>query len=1595
MASRRSDAGGRGGAGGFNYQHRVSAWSAAQILAGPGAAPVTALWTSHLVRLDCETGEPVDDVKLRPAVGPPVCLQAKRTLSLGAGPTSDLAGVATQFVRHHLDEGRREDRLALVVGPGSSGRIREDLRRFLDAVRSAPPDVPIGDLTLPQHVHEAGRVWRAHVETAWLEEVGADAGPEELRRFLSVVWVWPLDVEPDGPDERAARELLRSQVVLNPNDGDVAWVTLLEASAREASRAGGADRQALRQTLRSVGTPLRGGVEYDADIDRLRQLSEGNLANLDAFAALPFPSAPYYLDREVLGALAPLAGETSLLVTGEPGAGKTVAVHGLARQLVAEGIPVVFLPVGSLSATSLGALRQELGLSHDLVEVIAEGPPGVLIIDALDAARTEAQAKMARHLILAVSRSCPDWKVVASVRRWDLLHDRELQALFPVSTAYPASLDQADPLFAQVQHLNVPLLSDDELSELSGRAPSLAQILLVGGDDARELLSNFFNLRLACELLAAGVNPSELGALRTQIQLLDRYWDARVGSGRGWMGRTEIARRGCEAMLAARDMKFPRAAVLANDAAAENALEELLGRQVLVEVLSLAGLPPPLLRFAHHVLSDYAVAVVLVADLMNRVRADPDLVVFARPSLDILANKLWDADRGQFWELSLSLSADSALPRLVSIPFAEVAARRARVAEDLGGLVDPLWSQETREPAVGLLAHIGAALNVIRQGDPGASRQPWAALTERLAERPEMAEGPLRAILDDLVRFGPPLEGLDLQQCGYAARALLEYQWQTASPQDPTVRLPLEATVATVGSDPVATETLLRRAIEPAQLSERGFQDLPWIADGVPTLVPLLPAFVEDLYVAVLSHDEQSADQTALGTGRILALTSTRRQDFEMAQWRLVQFFPAFLQEAPRHALRTVERLAEIKHAATRSLDVQVAGRDVHVLLDNSHHWDSRTFARGKDLQDLLAFLEVHVTALAQDQPAAVRTFLDLVIDECRHAAIWRRVLAAAAHLPEAFGDTLDALWTDRSIFSADEFESPAAAGLAARHGVVLPADRGPFEAVVLEFRPQDTNDGSTDWRLKNYSYEELVARLDLDAIVDSELRAARERSAGQDSASASDPWVGPRPEREDIPSSEDGQRLWVEVQRLEAFTDTYLNDPPTPDAVTEVRASVEAVDAAICGGIADLVDLVGDRRSRQAGYALAEACERWTRVAAAIPEPDRMLARRVLLRASGDPAPTSRPDDGGSVKWGPRTAAARGLVQLLRGTDEDKEVMEALEQLVADEVAFVRAQVLNYLPGAYRRHRDWSRRLVLKRADNDPDDFVQRTVASLASAIGGIDRETAVELLRRLAPRLVPSEETDSAFEACAEVAGLLWVWTGEIEFKDVLDGLLYPQQDCTQPTCALMHEVRASGAFLVPDAAVRQRAFSLVESLAREPLGRLQDFPSGDVSDEVTIERWKRATKVLDAVAKQVLFASGATQDRRQGGGVGPTAEQRRFWDEARPVVGFLAKAPVPSVTHDLVKTIEFFVDADPRSALLTVHGAVTQGGRVGYYQFESLAVEAVVRVVERYLAAHRGTLQDPQCLSALRETLDAFVAAGWPKAQALAVRLGDIFR
>ncbi len=136
--SDNNTAGGAATAGGMDYQAQCTAWISAQILAAGAAALVEGLWAGPLDRVDCETGEPVDDIRMRPRTGSAVVMQCKRKVSLTTAPTGEFGKTIDQFVRQRLTSGHASDELVLVTTTETPATIRNTLRVVLERIRVLP-----------------------------------------------------------------------------------------------------------------------------------------------------------------------------------------------------------------------------------------------------------------------------------------------------------------------------------------------------------------------------------------------------------------------------------------------------------------------------------------------------------------------------------------------------------------------------------------------------------------------------------------------------------------------------------------------------------------------------------------------------------------------------------------------------------------------------------------------------------------------------------------------------------------------------------------------------------------------------------------------------------------------------------------------------------------------------------------------------------------------------------------------------------------------------------------------------------------------------------------------------------------------------------------------------------------------------------------------------------------------------------------------------------------------------------------------------------------------------------------------------------------
>lgn len=1661
--SQRSSSGGAAAAAGAEFQHRVAAYFAVTILAENDASPPLGLSAeTTLDWLRCETGLPVDDLLIGTSDGGLILVQVKRSLDLSNSEHSELAKTIDQFVRQFvlyrgksagnqpweraLDVAR--DRLTLVTSP----RSPESIRRHLSAVlRRARQPIGNSDLDIPAvnaGDERALRVLLAHLVASWQRVVGATPSDQDKRELLALIHVEILDVE-DGPAERAAKTLLRNSVLSNPDQSEAAWAVIVTTCATLATNRGGANRRVFQQALETARIRTKTPRGILADVELLRSVSRQTRESLAGRAEMQVGPDVVRIRRSSFESLKQAVENGSILIVGEPGVGKSSVILDLIQDFIVNQSDFLCLDVNQLAARTLNELHQELGLSRPVLEVLDNwqgGNPAYVVIDALDAARGEIASTMIRELINQVLSRKGRWRVVASIRKFDLRYGDEIRQLF---VGQPPT-DFVDPEFAAILHFNVPPLTDDELAQVALQSFQLGGLIDAVPTPFRELLRIPFNLNLAARLLGAGTSVRDLSPITTQLELLDRYWSSRViRADRLGDAREAVLRRATEGMVAGRALRISRAEVA--EASDSLFLGDLLSGQVLVEwQASLQARPTrSILAYSHNILFDYAASRLLLGDageeMTRRLSDDRDLSLVIRPSILFSFCRSWASDRGRelFWDLVFRVIQENRIPEIGKLIGPAVAAELASSLADLEQLCSHLeapLSTRRSEAQLGLQHLVGTLLATSSAERPltGPNSGPWCQFLERITRdlRVEYVY-PVRALVSAICDRPDGLSRSERESIGCAARRLLAFAWSLPKRDGWLAISALQAVCRTYDSDRSGSSALVRRSLQPDHLSTHGFEELPWLAREVTRLISLDAALVEEIYRAAFTFQESSDSTTTIGQSRIFGLTSNRRQDYRMGLYELAQVFPTFLEQAETCAVRALAAAIEayavgrhnMKPGAVQEQTFDFDGQVAVVRSDHSAIWDEGEAYRHDEPIKMLAALQQRLEKLSQapQEDGTLRGLVQHLVAENRLAVVWRRVLEIATSHPKTLGAIVLPLAWSMPILTS--FDTTTAAGTFLR-SVYPTCDRETRERIeravlrIPESLPGDLYKAGLHVRNR------LLGCLEREGLVTEDARRLRDELSQGEGIPPNVP-----PVRFTFSSSKYGEEEYLreqgvpidtepnrEIRGLERsvkdFADRHLNSTPNLEELSSILPHLQALHSALLAAESSGVHPL---QRVHAWDSLAAACARCARSDVERAEsPATEFVRHVLLEAAGHAVPVA--DAAGdahfdeSPSWGspaPRIRAAEGLVALARSPRlATADVLIAIDALSRDPVPAVRYQIAVYVNVLARAASTEMWTIIGRMASSEASYGVLQGLLSgplqlLASSSADRVAQLTNEIFRRISPG--PGAKAVRGF--CVSIFANLYIWRSNVMSADVVLGIASTPLTHTDDAAQLVAHLReplTHGPISPSDPiqdAVRQHALDLLDRIlrsARAALAQLEEDQKGEQFDrwpEADRESARALVKLIDHLGTEVYFASGA-YEITQAATVPHAArvsEERaeRFYREADSVLTSLAEVGIPSVTHHLLETIEVFVETDPRGVFLRV-GRVVREGRKGGYQYESQAVDLIVRLVERYLAEFRELFRDDsECRAALIEVLDEFVKAGWPSARRLAYHLEEMFR
>lgn len=1629
-------AGGRATEAGMDFQAQVGTWFAAHLLARlPVGGRLGMANTALPNELRLETGEGLDDISIGDDDGGRIDIQCKTSAGLSQSATSPLAKTIAQLVKAVTDKraaGKTIDR--------SRARavlaVAADAPRSLDTIERACRAFDMGGqwATTKAQRNKAERdaldLFELHARSAWLAHASVQPSEDDLLTIARMFRVARFSMDEGADNWREASAVLGSRIYGSPANGD-APLRDLKAIVRGLISSGApADRAGLIEALRLRGHNDVGAPNFEADLARVEVTTAAELDRLSGHTQLPLGQG-ISIQRQSDSPLSAAVSSGSLIVIGEPGAGKTGALVAMAQAQRDAGAKVVFLSVDRFPGIATTAdLQSELQLERPLSEVLRAAPgssPKMLIIDALDAARGgPAEGVFAQLIETMATPQNADWTVVASIRTFDLKNGRRFRNAISGS---PPNLDYAEASLSNVRHFQVPRLTDSDLDLAGSAEAQLGGLLAAAPQKLRDLLHNVFNLSLAAQLLADGANPDSIRSVSTQSDLIDAYEDHRlIGN-----PMRQAAAATVEQMIRRRRLAIRKVSVQ------HDRVDEVVQSGVLAE----AG---DLVNFSHHVVFDHVAGRFFLEwddqDLLiGQLGGDSSIALMLAPALRFAVERLWRGDQpGKLavWRLVADIYSTAEVDQVLANVALRTAIEGVRRPADIVGLTELISSRSAQPAMATMLSRLArfVGLSVDTAGSiPRDEAIAWAQVAEAsiLPGTRELSDA-ARFLLHMLFERGDLSDLTMAAIFGRASRALLTFAWAAAPSMQQTATSAIRFVGKSFGSDPVASRLLLDRILRDPHFSSYADREAAWLAEQIMPIARSDHDFAVEIARVLFSRDINDDSTSHFGgrPSRIMALSSNRKQDYRHSRYNLGRHVPDLLELSAYLGTRVVieSALEEIDREMPIGEDreqVSIPSRPIFDLLGREYAlnaWD-QPGGRGDSDHNALAQFVAFLRGCSAD---AFEESIGAAACGYTSPAVWARLLGVGA---ERVAQTADLLWpyaSNPTVMAHEDTVRDAARFIAAAYSSRSLEERAAFETEALR---QDLFEDEREQRWWRHVLSRFLSQVDTDLLATDAMRGLQMELAEANELTGNTPLrsfsIRSGSNRSVTRSLMAGRGVDVEhgidarmIARSEALHDLVGQTASTSEAPA-LAALWNATQATIAMYDEHAGELHAEVEQPVWGH-ISNAVERIASSEAYVPDYNAMppistflgVVRRLWLSRFPEP----RDSDGSGLSWGNwevRIYAAQAYVALADRFGADHgEILDMIEASLADPVPQVRLQAARSLQVLSRvaPERMWAIAEAIARNETHTNilasflthflfrftwvevercEAIIETVLERHDTLADVDGSGKDEVgmsLGQLAAQLWVQQEREAAL-------GWLETWTRDLSvhrdelwsFVSMLRHTLFARYLSTEEPDTAICDRSQRGAMLILE--------ECSSASTRSHMVVMVDNVQGADRDSA-IEIYRVAEDLIHHLMNQFYFGSGAHHESHDPAPGLPNFDaMRQFLADYRPMLDLLANSHEPSTHHHLVELYEYLIPADPEGVFAALHYVLTGPAAREDYHYEDLASSVIVRMITRYIADHRSIFEDNERRTALVEILRLFSEVGWPEALRLLYDLPDLLR
>ena len=1328
------------------------------------------------------------------------------------------------------------------------------------------------------------------------------------------------------------------------------------------------------------------------------------------------------------------------VIIGSPGVGKTYLLKELYYSLESLEIPELILPIDQLGDGTDETLRKELSYEGDLIERLKSVPvsdkKAILIFDAFDAARDEKTRKRFLTLIQrAIGELRESWNVIVTVRTYDAMKSQELLDLF-------GNVDDTDLIQYQskdilCRHFTIPPFDENEILQAFDQIGCPRSIYIDGNLDFKKILTIPFSLWLLEKILKASPDLPDFSKVRSEVQLLNLFWQRRIEN----ENSEHLLRQIADKMVQERSLSV-KVDDLYDDVdldkpTRKNAWDKLQSNEILSKVSSSGQR----IAFSHNILFDYAISVLLIDDepqhLEKFITEDRSRPLFLRPSLTYFFTRLWYyKDPANFWQAFWHIfpSDQSVHLRLVArlIPTI-VIANEARRTNQFTPLLEKLGNGEAiANKAVARLLQSLRMLDIERDAL-------WIDFCDQISLHLQSDFAwDLATLTSD--SLGRTTDANIAEVCGRIGRRLLKWVWHKRETDENAWydrlgsywAVPLVA--KTYYTDVEKSRALLEKVLKLIQEGDFPIDFLATLTEHVDKIWDCDPEFVTSIYRTVLTHYEISNRDTQWG-GYIISFRTSRRQDYGMCKYRLIEHFPKFLQAAPSHATQAAIQslncfipdfyvyrdLVEKNPPADWIETFNFRGKPAHFVQDQSHRWDI-----GEDTDELIEMADILFEfigqlAISKKSLLLLDSLLDVFRDEVRGAFFWKRLLKTAVQFPKVFAPRLFELCIAKPIQMHSETSHELGLFLEAAASEFGLNQRRRIEKNILAL-PEEATDEDSQKALA-YRRNRLLERIPENLLVTDEAKQIRKEIVCENDIQENRPLVSFSIHKEPVTEEKSLQRRGVDLTTsenqelyrffnpLDEFISNWRNDIPTAAAIQLIFPQLEKVYATVKS------DTEADKEVINSLWLkLTDCLAILSQVAENHEDSIFTFCRQVLLEGAEQPIPDfycNEQFNASAYSPYPRHGAARGLLRLAF-LQPDLEILDAIEILAEDPVPSVRMVTTMELFLVYFKTPDRFWHIMDKRAAHERNHVVQKFLYHTLTRVVAKEKENEdktthimAKLLEHTPPPTKGLDPSDSF------IFLLMWLaldrqnsWA----LKTIEDTYFKDPIRFANPLSRAVSEVVRD--YVQPKdletKEERRRAKRAIEwlghviELVSDSIKELHSIAKEDDTEE-NVKRLHDTYNVIDQVITRLYFAVAHKRDQSEKP-VEEISDDLRcdYYNEVKPlmqqVIAF-AQDPASGImfaptAHYFMQLLRSFLDCNSKEVLHLAAGVIKSSERFGY-NLDSIAVRDIVQFVEIVLADHRNEVRDGEALEDLLNLLDIFAKTGWSDALKLVWRLDEVFR